>query len=630
MSKKLFREFIVILIIIGFSTSSISTSSLNIKNNTNTFNINYKSLNSKEIDINFSEPQIKYNDKYAEISLKEADSSIMNPGKPILPKYNMIMKFPLGTKIKNIQITLSDIKQITLSKSINTAPYPCIGIGKIEYLLNFFNKYLNKISGVYPKEWFDYKTGGGLDDNDRVTFLPIELYPIRYNHKSDKIEYVEKIKIKIDYIKPENLLTFPDEYDFLIIAPSEYSNDLDLFVEHKNNHNISTKLVTLEEIDGTGRDKQEKIKYFIKDAIENWGIKYVLLVGDKTRMPVRYTYPMSLLKFYERVFGKIPTDLYYADIYDSDGNFCSWDSNNDNIFGKNTFFQSDKVDLYPDVTLGRLYCSNNSEVINVVNKIISYEDGVYNKDWFNNIAICGGNTHPDWKDIYFICLYSYFKMYFGNGKIANEGQYIGNNLSDILINYNSEKYYASSSVSNHQLTCDNINNAINNGTGFVFFIGHGNSETWGTFKPGFFASDLVPYPDGYSIDQIDNLTNENKYPIIVFDACSCGDFRESDNPIAWQAVKLKSKGAIATFAATAVSFGFPGTYCEKGFNNLIDLGIAQAISDGTEKAGDLLKNSINNYLNKAVFEYPLNIFDKYIVQIQEMFGDPTLKIGGYQ
>ena len=172
---------------------------------------------------------------------------------------------------------------------------------------------------------------------------------------------------------------------------SEYSAYLIPLVEHKISHNISTKLVTLEEIDGTGRDKQEQIKYFIKDAIENWGIKYVLLVGDKTRMPVRYTSPLAL--FYEHSIGEIPTDLYYADIYDSDGKFCSWDSNNDNKFGRNTFYYSDKVDLYPDVAIGRLYCNNYSEVINVVNKIISYEDYIYGQDWFNNIAICGGNTH---------------------------------------------------------------------------------------------------------------------------------------------------------------------------------------------------------------------------------------------
>ena len=61
------------------------------------------------------------------------------------------------------------------------------------------------------------------------------------------------MKIKIEYDLPENPQNFPDIYDFLILAPSEYSAYLSPLVDHKNNHNISTKLVTLEEIDGTGR-----------------------------------------------------------------------------------------------------------------------------------------------------------------------------------------------------------------------------------------------------------------------------------------------------------------------------------------------------------------------------------------
>ena len=34
-----------------------------------------------------------------------------------------------------------------------------------------------------------------------------------------------------------------------------------------------------------GRDCAEKVKYFIKTAIEEWETKYVLLVGDHERIP---------------------------------------------------------------------------------------------------------------------------------------------------------------------------------------------------------------------------------------------------------------------------------------------------------------------------------------------------------
>ena len=71
---------------------------------------------------------------------------------------------------------------------------------------------------------------------------------------------------------------------------------LEPLVAHKNSHGIQTKLVTLNDIhDGTyfpaeGRDIQEKIKYFIKNAKETWNITYVMLVGNFAQVPVRYSY----------------------------------------------------------------------------------------------------------------------------------------------------------------------------------------------------------------------------------------------------------------------------------------------------------------------------------------------------
>ena len=52
-------------------------------------------------------------------------------------------------------------------------------------------------------------------------------------------------------------------------------------MDHKNAHDMQTLLKTTEDIyaEYTGVDNPEKIKYFIKDAIEEWGVTYVLLVG---------------------------------------------------------------------------------------------------------------------------------------------------------------------------------------------------------------------------------------------------------------------------------------------------------------------------------------------------------------
>ena len=55
--------------------------------------------------------------------------------------------------------------------------------------------------------------------------------------------------------------------------------------------------------------------------------------------------------------------MYYMDIYDEYGNFCNWDINNNEIFAEyNWEWNSDSLDFYPDVYVGRLPCENKEEV----------------------------------------------------------------------------------------------------------------------------------------------------------------------------------------------------------------------------------------------------------------------------
>jgi hypothetical protein len=73
-------------------------------------------------------------------------------------------------------------------------------------------------------------------------------------------------------------------FDLLIITPAQFEKELEPLVDHKNDVGVSTIIITLDELYEetywAGRDEPEKIKYFIKTAADEWGIQYVLLVGD--------------------------------------------------------------------------------------------------------------------------------------------------------------------------------------------------------------------------------------------------------------------------------------------------------------------------------------------------------------
>ena len=157
------------------------------------------------------------------------------------------------------------------------------------------------------------------------------------------------------------------KYNLLIIAPEEFSEYLQPLVEHKNQNDVKTKLATTQEIYDyiywPASDEAEEIKLYIKEAKEQLNIKYVLLVGgrkDQSKnetwwVPVRYTNVIRDYPGYENFSeGDFLTDLYFADIYDNEGNFSSWDDDNDGIFGEwyDHEIAEDIPDLYPDARSG--------------------------------------------------------------------------------------------------------------------------------------------------------------------------------------------------------------------------------------------------------------------------------------
>jgi hypothetical protein len=86
-----------------------------------------------------------------------------------------------------------------------------------------------------------------------------------------------------------------ENYNLIIITPTNFFEGLQPLVDHKESHSVSTKIVTLEDIYNSfyfpveGKDDAEKIKNFIKNSIENWNTEYVMLVGGKEEMPVRHS-----------------------------------------------------------------------------------------------------------------------------------------------------------------------------------------------------------------------------------------------------------------------------------------------------------------------------------------------------
>jgi hypothetical protein len=598
-----------------------------------------------EININFSNPEILTYDNNIIIRVFEQDFSRMEPGMPVIPYVLYEYYLDFGSEIINIEYETSNPILYNLSKTISKASFPAIDKNNI-ILDNNFNTQKN--IEPYPVDWVYYHTGGGLLKNNHTTFFTIRIYPIKYFENENQIEFIENITIDITYREPDNpILIDPEIYDLLILTPSKYENLLIPLIEHKNNFGFNTKLVTLdkvyEEMYWHGRDTQEKIKYFIKESIEKWGITNVLLIGGLNGQkstwdfPIRYSrvVPPDEQEYAEQSFI---SDIYYADIYNSLGEFSSWDSNKDDIFSVWNETFKEEMDLYPDVYLGRIPCRNSNEVKIMVDKIIKYEEQKCDDQWFKNLLLVAGDSYNDTAHF-------------------NEGELISEKAIEVMPEFQPVKVYASEQDINRKT----VNSAMNQGSGFAYFCGHGSPASWSTHFP----PDGNIWTTGYNINDMIFLRNKEKMPITVVGGCHNGKFdvtlmniikgiREYGlreyffqppfrfyynewvpNCWAWWLTSKANGGAIATIANTGLGthgegdsdYNLIADYLEV-LDGWLELRFLQLYGEENrdflgENHGDTLSGYLNRFLGDNAK------MDVKMVQQWGLFGDPSLKIGGY-
>jgi hypothetical protein len=527
----------------------------------------------------------------------------------VIPTKIETFTLPFGTDIKSIACQPQHIHSIPLEKKLQLTPEP-LTIGFDDLPLSN-----TQSDPIAIHEWYSYDIGAGIIDQKRTTIVKIELYPVQYDEKQNLIQWAETIDICIEYKETTEETTMSDTFDFLILSPSSFSDELAPLVDHKNNRGLPTKLVTLDEIYNEtyfslqGRDQPENIKYFIKNAIEQWGIKSVLLVGSKTLFPTRET---NVYVEYFDVDEPFISDLYYADIYNENNVFETWDSNNNNVFAEydwGTSHLTDEVDLYPDVYLGRLACTDETQVITCVNKIITYEQNKsYTKDWFTNLVVTGGDTFT------------------GDAWGIDEGEYMNQIAIDTLNGFIPNKIWLSNERLTGQSGANEITDAINQGCGFLHFSGHGEPQSWATHSHEN-ENDWLPKPWGYTITHVMNLENHEKLPIVVLGACSTCKFNAIENCIGWSFLSNPNGGGIGSFGVTTYGYAYgSGTKMSEGFIgkmviNIFEAYTARTTDDTSVTFGDLWVTALNDYM------YPnMEVRDYATIESYQAFGDPTLLI----
>jgi len=565
-----------------------------------------ENIQQQQKTVQFSKLSLFEMDDSVTVKLQGANSIMIQKDHYILPATIETFTFPIGTEIINVVCTPKKIHNEFISKELVIAPNPVI-LGQTS-LSNHRNENQQARS---INQWYEYKMGAGIYNDEHRLILTVQLYPVQYYPSESMLKWSEEIDIKVQYINPDKLMFTNDEYDLIVISPPEFSDELSSLISHKNRRGLSTKLVTLDEIyhgdyfPVNGRDEQEQIKYFIKDTVENWGVTNVLLVGGATMFPVRessifieYDPPMTM---------EVYSDLYYADIYDADGGFSSWDSNGNNIFCEYNWGpenETDEVDLYPDVNIGRLACNSEEEVNICVNKIKTYEiTKVYTENWFTDLVVIGGDTFPEY------------------GGEIDEGEYYSDKIMMLMEGFQPDKLWASNGRLSGDTGVQNITNTLNKGAGFVVFSGHGYPHLWMT-HPHKNSSIALPGPNGHYLNtDVSNLNNGEKLPIVILFACSNCDYNIPPC-FGWSFLSNPNGGGIGSFGSTATAIAYAGNMVHRGLFGKItyDTLVAYRL-EGARTLGDMWSYAVTKYIPKISFDMDMLTLVEF-----QLFGDPTLVV----
>ncbi|MDD3491874.1 MAG: C25 family cysteine peptidase [Candidatus Thermoplasmatota archaeon] len=616
---------------------------------------------SQTLSFVFDAPQYEAEGDYTVIEKGDNLHYTSVAGTPMLPYAVRTLAFPAGTVVNEITVTTGPVHHAAPERPVVPVPQP-LPLNMQPAQVEYRQGPAYETDAYYPDAWVSTHTGMGLHDGQHVLHLSLRVYPVRYHHVAQELSWTDRVEVTVRYRLPSAPLFTADSSDLLIVAPGEFTETLQPLVEHKESRGLATTLVTLDDIyngvyfEVQGRDQQEQIKYFIKHAVEDWGVTYVLLVGGmrgqqfEWYVPVRYTNNHAGSP-YETGFI---SDLYYADLYkyeEGEMVFEDWDSNGNGIFAEFTNMRKDILDLHPDVYLGRLPCRNLKDVEVIVDKIITYENGKpAQQEWFNRMLLIGGDTYPNAGDPY-----------------AYEAE-IDTNLSGSYMTpaFNLERLWASTGTLTGQA---DVEAAISQGCGFIHMAGHANPGTLVTHPPQDEEGRIVIL-DIYNIPPVNalwalysggipdalerltqpwmpTLTNGDRLPVVVVGGCHNSQFNTSLLNIlkygfvhaygygihvpkcwSWWLTSLPDGGSIATLGNTGLGMGIPAWNYTEGLDGwLFPRFFYHYGVSGIDILAPIQAAAIDDYVN--TFDTNRGDADRQMVTQWALFGDPSLKIGGY-
>ncbi len=598
--------------------------------------------------IDISNPIIAESEGFVTLSFTEQSSTFMDTGKPMIPTIVKTYAFPLGTIIQSADISIKT-QELTLDKKIKPASQaiPLSNLYTVDLLTNeqLMDQSIYHSAALYPDVQYEIQKGAGLENGEHALIVNIRCYS-QYSPATDVIYIPESIDIELVYDQPTAPLFASDEYDMLIITTDEFADFMQPLVEHKNAMGVSTVVDTVENIYATynGRDQPEDIKLRIKAAVEDLGVEYVLFAGGRDGQTSEWLVPPRNTRNDDGWEAGYDSDLYYADLYkivENETLFEDWDSDGDGVFAEFGGFRGDKMDYYPDVTVGRLPFRTTKDIDPVIQKIIEYETNA-DDSWFKNAIVIGGDTFPPAR---------------GGDPGWSEGEIEEAHTVALLENLGFTMNKLWLSIPGVWVDKPDVVAAISKGAGFIHFAGHSNPASWGTYKAD--AVDEEGWVDGIAIWDMKQFTNAGECPVVILGGCHSAQFNVTmaniikgileygimgyffkspfrfyyyewvPNDMSSKFVLIPNAGAIASIGNSGLGYGYVNDDADKGLGGWIEPRFFDAYANQSiDILGSAHDQAISDYIN-IIGNVNSDQIDRKTIEEWVLIGDPSLKMGGY-
>ena len=591
-----------------------------------------------------SSPSLSEKQGFLEVGLDGATTRLAEPNRPTLPIYVHTYEIPFGSTDITVVCTPRDTNTISLTKEVIPTRVSPLSI-KGERAHYEKDATIYGSAALYPSSWYTTELGAGRNSFDQeVVFVKIICYPIRYSPMENYLTFTSGFDITLSYDPAKAAPHTTATSDLVIIAPKIFQTTLQPLVDFKNSKGLRTTFISLEEILGQyqGADPPEQVKKFIRSAYDATGITYVLLVGglkshlfaiDKENPSYgskAWWVPARYVNIPQDDDEGCLCDLYYGCLYNATGGFDSWDSNGDGIYAAWDAGQgipNDQFDMNPEVYVSRLPITNNRELKQMVNKIITYEStGPAAKSWYTTMVAAGGLT---------------FENYSGQP----DGEYLCDlalqNMSSFITN--PIRVYASNRLNGGLVPIpEDIITAVSFGAGFVDFEGHGSPMIWDTI----WDNGTYPYDwcGGLNVFQIKRLTNGNRLPVVIVGGCHNGMYNISMIPsffdtngseyftygypspvcFSWGLVLKHPGGAIASTGCSG--YGMSNENNPVSLSGELENNFFYEIGqNGSANLGRAHGQAIHRFIANE----PIGAVEAFCITDWALFGDPSLRLGGY-